>query len=165
MKKPDPIIIGIIIFALVIFGGIILATVLSAPPPIAQYKPTDQDRPKLEIGQTLFDFGSMKLTDVKSQDVPLKNTGTKPLIISDILTSCDCTFAQLIVADKTSPRFSMQRNPDWRGEILPGKGGVIKITYEPKIMPVKGGVKRNIVFKTNDPNQPSINLSFNAIVE
>lgn len=106
--------LGIIILIVVVFGGIMVATFLSSAPPIAQYKTTDPDRPKLEIGQAVFDFGTMKLTEVKTQDVPLKNTGAKPLIISDILTSCDCTFAQLIVADKTSPRFSMQRNPSWR---------------------------------------------------
>ena len=142
-----------------------LAAGLSSSPSVVQYQVTDLSQPKLEIGATSFNFGNLKLTDVKTQEVPIKNTGDKPLVISDMLTSCDCTFAQLIVAGKESPRFSMQRNPNWRGELLPGENAVIKIIYEPKIMPVKGGVKREIVFKTNDPQQPSVNLRFTANVE
>lgn len=164
MKKPDPIITGIIVIFLLIVGGVILAASRENRP-ITEYKAQETDRPKLEIGQKEFDFGQMKLTDVKIQEVPIKNSGTKPLIVSDFLTSCDCTFAQFVSGGVESPRFSMHRNPDWRGEIKPGETAIVRLIYEPRVMPVKGAVSREAVFKTNDPDQALVNLKFNAIVE
>lgn len=162
MKKPDPIIIGIIAISIVIFAGIVYASLKTSSQLIAQYQNTDQDRPKLEIKETLFDFGKISLSDIKTKEVQIKNIGTRPLIISDLITSCDCTFAQLIVNNEESPRFSMRRDPRWRGEIAENSTAILKIIYEPRLMPAQGVVKRAIVFKTNDPNKPSVNINFTA---
>lgn len=165
MKKADPIAIGIGIVTVIIIGGIIIAAAVSQGGPIPQYKTGDTSRPKLSIDQTQFDFGTMKLEDIKTQEVKITNTGAKPLVLSDFITSCNCTFAQVVIQGQASPRFSMHRNPEWRGKIAPQETAVIKLIYEPQIMPVKGSVKRTIVFKTNDPGQPLVKLSFDAKVE
>jgi hypothetical protein len=165
MKKIEPITIGIIIFTLVIFGGVIIAAFATQNAPIPQYGNTDQSRPQLEISETSFDFGLMKVDDVKVQEIPLQNKGSKPLVISDIYTSCDCTFAQLVINGRESPKFAMNRDMKWRGEILPGESAVLRVIYEPRIMPVKGVVKREVIFKTNDPEKPLTNIRFQAVVE
>ena len=165
MKKPDSITIGIIIFTLVILGGIALVALTTQNKLITKYTAVDQDRPKLEIGETSFDFGQMKVDDIKVQEIPLKNAGTKPLIISDIYTSCDCTYAEVVIGGATSARFSMNRNMTWQGEIPAGQSATLKIFYEPRIMPVKGVVRRQIYFRTNDPEKLSNDISFQALVE
>lgn len=165
MKKVDPVIIGIIAITLVVIGGIAFVAARQQKTSIAQYSAQDADRPKLEIDQTQFDFGKIKLADTKIQEIKLKNSGAKPLVIYDFITSCDCTFAQLVISGKESPRFSMQRDPNWRGEVQPGETAVLKVIYEPKLMPVQGTVKREIVFKSNDPQKPQSNISFTAEVK
>lgn len=165
MKRPDPIILGIIIVTVIVIGGIIAVAASSQPKQVSQYQTNDADRPKAEIGATSFNFGNMKLSDTKTQETTLKNTGTKPLILSDIVTSCDCTFAQVVVAGRESKRFSMQRDTTWQEQVQSGETATIRIIYEPRIMPVKGTVNRSVAIKTNDPAKPLINLSFTANVQ
>lgn len=164
MRKPDPIISGIILVTIIIFGGIIFAAIKSQGSPIAQYKITDAERPKLEILETNFDFGPMGLAEIKMREIKMSNKGNKPLIITNLITSCDCTFAQLIVDGRESPRFSMRRDTKWRGEIAPAGEAMLRVVYEPRIMPVQGKVKREIVFKTNDPEKSLVNIRFTADV-
>lgn len=165
MRKFDPIIIGIIAITIIIFIGIIAVAFITQEKPISQYNINDAERPKLSINQTEFDFGKMKLIDIKTQDVEIKNIGTKSLVLSNFKTSCDCTFAQVVINGEESPRFSMGGSDGWQGEIIPQSSAIVKVIYEPKVMPVKGKVNRQVVFKTNDPENPLINISFTAEVE
>ena len=165
MKRIDPIVLGIIIITLVVIGGVIAVAATSKTQPISQYQTGDVDKPKTEMGETSFDFGDMKVSDTKTQETTLKNVGTKPLVLSDIVTSCDCTFAQVIVGGRESPRFSMRRDATWRETVQPGETATVRMIYEPRIMPVKGKVNRSVAIKTNDPAKPLINLSFTANVQ
>lgn len=165
MRKPDPVTLGIIIITVVIFGGVILAASLSQTAPIAQYKISDLERPKLEIFETGFDFGAMNLADKGQKDIQISNQGAKPLVISELITSCDCTSAELIINGQASPLFSMRRDSKWRGEIAPTGIAILRIFYEPQVMPIQGKVKRDIIFKTNDPENPLINIRFTANVK
>ncbi len=165
MKKIDPIVLGIIALVFLVIGGVMVAAMKQQGVPIPQYDSNNQSRPSLEISKTAFDLGRMRLDEIKSKDVAIKNSGTKPLILSDIFTSCNCTFAQVIIGDTESPRFSMHRNPQWRGEIPPRGEAVVRVTYQPSLMPVQGRVSREVVFRTNDPEKPLVNLKFTAEVE
>lgn len=164
MKRIDPFILGIIVFmAVVIFGGVVFAFRVSGKP-MQTYSAEDQDRPKIEIHGTTQDLGQMKVSDIKSADFIIKNSGTKPLMISNISTSCDCTFAQITINGKQSPRFSMHQNPQWTGEIVPDAEAKVTAIYEPARMPVKGKVERNVHIKTNDPQNPDLALTVIATV-
>lgn len=160
----DPIIVSIVVMTVVVFVGIMIAAFNSKGTAIESYKITDVAKPILDISERNFDFGQIKLSETKIKDINLKNNGQKILIISDVLTSCDCTFAQFVIADKESQKFSMQGDTKWRGEIQPGETAVLKIIYEPSLMPVKGQVNRSILFKTNDPQNSSVNINFTADV-
>lgn len=161
----DPIILGIIIITVVILAGVFIVALTSSGTPIESYKITDAERPSLEISERNFDFGKMKLDEIKTKDIEIKNSGKKPLIVSNVLTSCDCTFAQFVINAEASKKFSMQKDQKWRGEIQPNTSATLKIIYEPRLMPVKGDVSRSILFKSNDPQNPSININFTAYVE
>lgn len=165
MKRIDPVGLGIIIVTLAVVGGIIVAASLNQAPVVSQYQLSDADRPKLEIGETSFDFGRVSVTEIKIKEIEIKNAGAQPLILYGFFTSCDCTFAEVSIGGQTSPKFSMRDKPNWQGRLLPGETGWLKIIYEPRIMPVKGAIRREVVFKTNDPSQPLVNVRFIAQVE
>ncbi|HOT88685.1 MAG TPA: DUF1573 domain-containing protein [Bacteroidales bacterium] len=58
------------------------------------------------------DYGTVTMDVSGLTDFKFKNTGTEPLILSNVITTCGCTV------------------PEWPKEpILPGKTGVIKINY------------------------------------
>lgn len=163
--KTDPIILGIIAITVVVLIGIIIAVTASGGTPIENYEVTDTERPSLDISERNFDFGRMKTAEIKTKEIEIKNSGKKPLVVSSVFTSCDCTFAQFVVDGEASDSFSMRRDPKWRGEIQPNTAATLKIIYEPRIMPVKGNVSRSIFFKTNDPQNQSVTINFTAYVE
>lgn len=161
----DPIILGIIIITIVVVGGIVIAIAASGGTAIENYKVTDTVRPSLEVSERNFDFGKIKLAEIKIKEIEIKNSGNKPLVVSHVFTSCDCTFAQFVINGEASERFSMQRDQKWLGEIQPNTSATLKIIYEPRLMPVKGNVSRSVLFKSNDPQNPSVNINFTAYVE
>lgn len=85
-------------------------------------------------GVTVHDFGSIVFGANGKVDFTFTNKGTKPLIISDVKSSCGCTV------------------PSWTKEpVEPGKTGVIKIVYDTK----EGGVFHKIVeVFSNADNSP-----------
>lgn len=165
MKRIDPFILAIIVItAVALVGGTIMAFKATGKP-LELYSASENERPQAELNTKVQDLGQMKVSDIKSDDFILKNIGQKPLQITNVSTSCNCTFAQLEIDGKKSPRFSMHKNPSWTGEIQPGKEAKITATYEPSLMPVQGAVERNILFTTNDPQNQNISLKVTAEVD
>ncbi|MDR1884440.1 MAG: DUF1573 domain-containing protein [Prevotella sp.] len=95
MKK-----IGLILFALVLSAGFIIAQ-------------NDKKAPKIVFEKAVHDFG--KVTESAgsvSCEFRFKNTGTAPFLIQRVQASCGCT------------------TPEYTNEpVLPGKEGKIKVTY------------------------------------
>lgn len=114
---------------------------------------------------TFSDLGKMKVPDDKSANFKIKNIGQKPLQLSNISSSCNCTFGQVIINGKESDVFGMHNVSDFAGEVLPGKEAIIKVTYRPFIMPVYGTVGREIYVSTNDPENPKLIFKVKANVK
>lgn len=78
-----------------------------------------QDTPKapvngaeIQFDKLSFDFGELKIGDVKEATVTFTNIGNRPLILDDVISSCDCTVV------------------DWsKAPVMPGKTATIKATY------------------------------------
>ena len=71
--------------------------------------------PEIQFDKLSVDFGTLKVGDVKTVTVTFTNIGKKPLILDDVISSCDCTTV------------------DWSKQpIMPGKKGSIKATYTAK---------------------------------
>lgn len=163
--KIDPVVTGVIIISIVIIVGIIFASSKSSSElPSVSYTVQDKEKPQLQISERSFDLGKMKVSDIRAEDITLKNTGSKPLSISNVYTSCDCTYVEIQIDGKTSPKLSMTRS-SWQSQIDPGQSAVLKVTYQPSIMPVQGAVNRSVYFKTNDPVTPDVAVGFKAFVE
>lgn len=68
--------------------------------------------PNIQFEESKYDFGSVKQGDVVEHTFKFKNTGTAPLVISNIGVSCGCT------------------TPDWtRDPVMPGKTGTVTAKF------------------------------------
>lgn len=155
--SPKSIIISLIVFIVFIVGLAFLFTAGQKPAPSTlSYSASESDRPKAQVGQTLFDWGEMKVSEVKSQEYELKNTGTKPLQISNVNSSCGCTAGQIIYNGETSKEYSMHSQSGYVTEIAPGDTATVRLTYRPATMPVYGMVQREVYITTNDPENQKL---------
>lgn len=88
----------------------------------AQSKPSTKKVPtysgtgaEIYFDQLSIDFGTLKVGEVKVKTITFTNIGKKPLILDDVISSCDCTTLK------------------WTKEpIMPGKQGTITATYTAK---------------------------------
>ncbi|MCT6869328.1 DUF1573 domain-containing protein [Apibacter sp.] len=81
------------------------------------------------------DYGTIDKGSDGKRIIKIQNVGDKPLIISNIRTSCGCTV------------------PQWTNEpIAPGKKGEITVTYNTSIA---GKFNRKITILSNDINESS----------
>ena len=98
----------------------------------------------ITFDQTTLDYGTVKPGADGHRVFTIKNTGDKPLIISNVQPSCGCT------------------TPEWSKEpIMPGKTGAIKVHYDTNR---QGNFLKIIEVFSNDPanNRSVINIKGNV---
>lgn len=87
----------------------------------------------ISFDKTTIDYGNIAMKSDGHQIFTFKNTGDKPLILSNVKASCGCTI------------------PEWeKSPILPGKTGKIKVGYDTNI---KGNFRKSIEVYSNDPKK------------
>ena len=123
----------------------------------------------MTIDKKTEDFGDMKSDEEQTATFTITNTGDSILRIWNIATSCDCTFASVVINGQTTGEFNMTMHTgsklkNWIGEIPPREKAELKVTYRPKVMPVTGAVTRQVTFSTNDPNNQEMEVSVAANV-
>lgn len=92
------------------------------------------------------DFGNIKeINGAVSYDFEFVNTGSAPILIKNVESSCGCT----------SPQWSKQ-------PVLPGKKGFVKATFDPKDRP--GFFDKTITVYSN-ARTPVVELKIRGIVE
>jgi hypothetical protein len=99
----------------------------------------------MDIPNTKFNFGHMKEGDKVRHTWVVKNTGSAPLMIANVQTSCGCT----------APFYPKE-------PILPGKEGEITLEFNSA---GKGGhVQKNALIIANSDNAP-FSIGFDADVD
>src|SRR5699024_5938762 len=68
---------------------------------------------KIEFDEPIFDFGQVKEGEVVEQIYSYTNTGTAPVILSQVSASCGCT----------TPSYTQT-------PVLPGQSGEIKVSFD-----------------------------------
>lgn len=132
----------------------------------AQYSAEDSARPVAVVEPASFNLGTINAVDEQTKTVTLRNAGLSPLAVTEVTTSCDCTFATIALPDGTSsPEFTMHGRSSWSGELAPGESATVTVTYRPAVMPVTGRVTRGVNIRTNDPVTPVSTISFEATVQ
>jgi len=82
------------------------------------------------------DYGEIFQTENGEYEFKFKNTGSEPLILTDVRSSCGCTV------------------PEWpRNPILPGQSSSVKVKYNTNIV---GPINRQVTITSNAKNSPSI---------
>jgi len=82
------------------------------------------------------DFEKIKMGTSKTIELAFTNTGNKTLVLKDVYTTCGCT------------------KVDWpRDPFLPGKSGVIILTYNPT---EEGPFNKTITIYTNAENNKEV---------
>jgi hypothetical protein len=166
MSSKALIIGGTIILILVLVGSYFLFAGSGQPQvSIASYSKNDTERPKAKVKEMLKDMGEMKVSDEKTETFTLKNAGKKPLQISNVSSSCNCTFGILVIDGKESEEFGMHNVSDYVGAIAPGKEAIVKVIYRPFVMPVYGAVEREVYVTTNDPENQKLVFKVKAYVK
>jgi hypothetical protein len=84
---------------------------------------------EIEFDKISFDFGTLAVGDIKVGIFTYTNVGNKPLVLFDVIVSCDCT------------------EVEWQKEpVMPGKTAVIKATYTAK---TPGLISKQITIQSN----------------
>ncbi|MFA6004984.1 MAG: DUF1573 domain-containing protein [Patescibacteria group bacterium] len=159
-----------VIITLCVFFGVMLGLVFfittGQKPDLASivYSAQDTNRPKVEANSVFKNLGEISVSDVKKQDFSFKNTGTKPLQILGISSSCGCTTGQLIYKGTTTKPYSMHAQSGFITNIAPGESAIVRLVYRPATMPVYGLVEREVYVTTNDPLNQKLVFSIKAKV-
>ncbi|MGE0479127.1 MAG: DUF1573 domain-containing protein [Phycisphaerae bacterium] len=108
-----------------------------APTPTPNPDP-NAPQPKLEISETVWNFGEVWAGAELDKEIQLKNVGQAPLNLA-VRTSCGCTQAK-------KPKDVLQ----------PGESDTMKISYNSKKRP--GKANQTVTINTNDPSQSVVTL-------
>jgi len=104
--------------------------------------------PTIEVSPSTKDLGDVTKEGF-SYTFTVKNMGKKLLEVEKVTTSCGCTLATIESE-----------------HILPGESTGLLVTFNPKLMKeeIKGKVSRTIFIKSNDPENPEVEIKITANV-
>ena len=164
MKSDAKVIIGAIVASVVIIAGAVFLLGNDKSP-----KRESLGAATMTIDKTFEDFGDMKADEEKTATFTITNTSDAILRIWNVSTSCDCTFATVVIGGVASGEFNMPAHmiaslKNWIGEVPAKQTATLNVTYKPKIMPVTGIVTRQTRFATNDPKNTEVEVSVKANV-
>jgi hypothetical protein len=123
-------------------------SVLPAQVPQPEAVPEGTEVPRVDIPQASFDFGLIPPRPPVAYVFAIQNTGTAPLILSSLATSCGCTVAELSSS-----------------VIPPGQRANLQVTFDPDFHETRGEVTRVVWMVTNDPTQPWLEIVLKADVQ
>lgn len=164
MKSDAKVIIGAIVASVVIIVGAVFLLGKDNSP-----KREALGAASMTIDKIFEDFGDMKADEEKTATFTITNTSETILRIWNVSTSCDCTFASVVIGGQETGEFNMPMHmiaslKNWIGEVPAKQTALLKVTYRPKVMPVTGVVTRQTRFSTNDPKNPEVEVSVKANV-
>jgi len=111
----------------------------------AQTPSSTEKKADIQFVDDSHDFGNIKEGTMATYEFTFKNTGTEPLILSDVHASCGCT------------------TPEWTREpVAPGATGVIKAIFNSNGRP--GAFSKSITVTSNAASGQKI-LTFRGTVE
>ena len=84
---------------------------------------------EIEFDKITYDYGTLEVGDVKTGIFTYTNVGNRPLVLFDVIVSCDCT------------------EVEWQKEpVMPGKTGIIKVIYTAK---TPGVIAKQVTVQSN----------------
>jgi hypothetical protein len=98
---------------------------------------------KVEVEPVSHDFGEIVQSEGPvSTTFTVKNSGTKPLVINRLSTSCGCTTAEI------------NKDP-----LQPGESREMTVVFDPMVHPDQlGEIERVVYLQTTDPDRPEVEI-------
>ncbi len=158
------IIIGFVTFTLLILGGGIYILSAASTNPAAVIS---SQNAKVSADEKTYDWGNINYSGPDATKAfTIKNTGTDVLKLTNIKTSCACTYAQIVIDGKVSPKFGMHSTSSWVGEVPVGKEAQLIVVFNQDFHGPTGvgPIERLISVETNDIQNPSLEFSLKGIV-
>src|SRR3989344_6927603 len=127
-------IIGIFTGTIIIIGGLIW---LGQPGvSISDGQSSKNSVPdSLKIEETNFDFGTISMTNGKVSHIfKMTNTGSEPVTMSKLFTSCMCTTVSMVVGNDKFGPFGMPGQgfiPSIKGVIQPNQEAEVEVVFDP----------------------------------
>ena len=115
--------------------------------PTPQAAPLDVPVPRLDISSASYDFGRVYRQWDVTHIFAIQNVGDADLLISNLVTSCGCTVAELSSS-----------------VIAPGQRADLTVTFDADFHETSGEVTRLVWFSTNDTTQPWVEVRITAEV-
>lgn len=119
------------------------------------------------VEETSYKWRQVGINDGNVEKIfEIKNSGTETLVLSDVITSCMCTTAQLILSGEESPVFGMHSKSNYEMEVPAGETAELKVVFDPAFHGPGGvgPINRQIKVATNDLNNPELNFMLTAVV-
>ena len=155
--------VGILVgMVALIVGGLYLAARLSTPTGVKM-----SQKVSASVTETTKERGDVGINEgLLITDFLISNTGSDPLALYDVTTSCMCTVAQVEMGSVISPEFRMGERSSYVANVPPGEAATIKLIFDPAFHGPNGlgSVTRQAMMRTNDPRQPKIVLTMSSNV-
>lgn len=104
--------------------------------------------PRLEVGAD-YDLGTVAKGETAAAEIPVRNSGSAPLVVEAVSTSCGCTQATLSSLS-----------------IPAGEEATLRVTYDSGMHESdEGEMERYVFIVSNDPVQPDMMIRLTAMVE
>jgi len=120
-----------------------------------------------QVGEDKHDWGTIDINGgLVSKAFAIENTGSSPLKLYDVTTSCMCTTAQLKTPSQTSKKFGMHEKSASVFEVQPGETAELIVEFDPLFHGPSGvgPISRTVTLNTNDANQPTLSFQLAANV-
>lgn len=115
-----------------------------------------------------YDFGTISMAAGEvARQFKIKNTGSEPVVITKLYTSCMCTTATLSVGEKRLGSFGMPGHgaiPRVDQTLLPGEEAEVEVVFDPAAHGPAGVGKIQRVVTIENSAGRAIELSFAAMV-
>lgn len=121
----------------------------------------------VNLTERIHDWETIDIYDgIVSKTFQIENTGSNPLKLYDVNTSCMCTTAQIITSTQTSKKFGMHEKNSSVFEVQPGETAELLVEFDPLFHGPSGvgPISRNVTIKTNDADQPVLSFRLTANV-
>lgn len=155
-------IVSLIVFVIIVAGLVVYGIAIEDKDVETSASSSESGDAELSISPSSYNFNSVSQKEgVVSTSFTIENTGTSDLVIDDMLSSCGCTSARLVVNGKEGPSFGMHNNPkNWEETIEPGASAELKVYYDPNVHPdFRGSATREITLFSNDSKKSETKVS------
>lgn len=158
------VIIGLLVGTFILIGG--SYGLISLTDKTSQIQATEQAKAEV-LGATSHDWGTIGINDgIVKKTFMVKNSGSEPLQLFNVSTSCMCTTAQVRIGDELSPAFGMHSQSGYISEVPTGETAEIMVAFDPAFHGPSGTgpITRQIMVETNDKSNPQLSFTAEAVV-